>query len=63
MLEKPAHTICPEPITYIVPLSTPLILPEKKVCGSLAACVDVDLMRLHCFRNGEYHLLSEKDYF
>jgi hypothetical protein len=36
-------------VDHIVPLPTPLILPEKKVCGSLTACVDVDLILLHCF--------------
>jgi hypothetical protein len=48
-------------VYHIVPLSTPLIHPEKKVCGSLTACVDVDLIPpLSLNPNGEGHLLSEK---
>jgi hypothetical protein len=40
-------------VHHIVPLSTTPILPEKKVCGYLTACVDVDLVLLHCFRNDD----------
>jgi hypothetical protein len=50
-------------VHHIVPLSTPPILPERKVCGSLTAFVDVDPVLLYCFRNGEDHLLSENTIF
>jgi hypothetical protein len=40
--EACAH--CMLQVHHIVPLSTPPIRPEKKVCGSLTALVDVDLI-------------------
>jgi hypothetical protein len=39
VLEKLAHIVCSNQVHHIVPLSTPPIRPEKKVCGSLTACV------------------------
>jgi hypothetical protein len=50
-------------VNHIVPLPTPLILPEKKVCGSLTVCVDVDLMLLHCFRKAKAISSAKKTIF
>jgi hypothetical protein len=48
VLEKPACAhACVLQVHHIVPLPTPLIRPEKKVCGSLTACLDVDLILFH----------------
>jgi hypothetical protein len=52
---------CVLQVHHLLPLFTPRIRPEKEVCGSLTACVDV--ARSHTLslnRNGEGHLLSEK---
>jgi hypothetical protein len=46
VLEKLACAQCVLQVHHIVLLFTPLTLPEKKTFGSLAACVDVDLVLL-----------------
>jgi hypothetical protein len=47
VLEKLAHIHSVLQVRHIVQLPTPLVRPEKKVCGSLTACVNADLMLFH----------------